>query len=83
MDRFFQVRWLAELSHEAVEEVEHQQELFPEVTDSPENDENSEENGEGSSDEAEKGNSGSGDDLVDSEESSTEGSGQVIFHPLT
>ena len=78
----FQVRWLAELSHEAVEEVQHQQELFPEVTDSPENDENSEENGEGSSDEAEKGNSGSGDDVMDSEESSTEGSGQVIFHPL-
>ena len=77
----FQVRWLAELSHEAVEEVQHQQELFPEVTDSPENNDE-EENGEGSSDEAEKGNSGSGDDLVDSEESSTEGSGQVIFHSL-
>ena len=77
----FQVRWLAELSHEAAEEVQHQQELFPEVTDSPENNDE-EENGEGSSDEAEKGNSGSGDDLVDSEESSTEGSGQVIFHPL-
>ena len=71
----FQVRWLAELSHEAVEEVQHQQELFPENDDGGEN-------GEGSSDEAEKGNSGSGDDLVDSEESSTEGSGQVIFHPL-
>ena len=78
----FQVRWLAELSHEAVEDVQHQQELFPKVTDSPKNDENSEENGEGSSDEAEKEGSGSGDDLVDSEESSTEGSGQVIFHPL-
>ena len=72
---------MAELSHEAVEEVQHQQELFPEVADSPENDDG--ENGEGSSDEAEKGNSGSGDDLVDSGESSTEGSGQVIFHPLT
>ena len=71
----FQVRWLAELSHEAVEEVQHQQELFPENDDGGEN-------GEGSSDEAEKENSGSGDDLVDSEESSTEGSGQVIFHPL-
>ena len=71
--RFFQVRWLAELSHEAVEEVQHQQELFPK------ND-----NGEdGSSDEAEKENSGSGDDMMDSEESSTEVSGQVIFHPLT
>ena len=77
----FQVRWLAELSHEAVEEVQHQQELFPEATRSPENNDE-EENGEGSSDEAEKGNSGSGDDLVDSEESSTEGSGQVISHPL-
>ena len=72
---------MAELSHEAVEEVQHQQELFPEVTDSPENNDE-EENGEGSSDEAEKGNSGSGDDMMDSEESSTEGSGQVIFHPL-
>ena len=71
----FQVRWLAELSHEAVEEVQHQQELFPENDDGGEN-------GEGSSDEAEKGNSGSGDDLMDSEESSTEGSDQVIFHPL-
>ena len=71
----FQVRWLAELSHEAVEEVQHQQELFPE-------NDNGGENGEGSSDEAEKENSGSGDDLVDSEESSTEGSGQVISHPL-
>ena len=72
----FQVRWLAELSHEAVEEVQHQQELFPKNDDGGEN-------GEGSSDEAEKENSGSGDDLVDSEESTTEGSGQVIFHPLT
>ena len=80
--RFFQVRWLAELSHEAVEEVEHQQELFPEITDSPENDDGGEK-GEGSSDEAEKENSGSGDNVMDSEESSTEGSGQVIFHPLT
>ena len=71
----FQVRWLAELSHEAVEEVQHHQELFPENDDGGEN-------GEGSSDEAEKENSGSGDDLVDSEESSTEGSGQVIFHSL-
>ena len=66
---------MAELSHEAVEEVQHQQELFPENDDGGEN-------GEGSSDEAEKENSGSGDDLVDSEESSTEGSGQVIFHSL-
>ena len=80
--RFFQVRWLAELSHEAVEEVQHQQELFPEVIDSPENDDGGE-NGEGSTDEAEKENSGSGDNVMDSEESSTEGSGQVIFHPLT
>lgn len=48
------VRWLAELSHEAVEDVQHQQELFPKVTDSPKNDENSEENGEGSSDETEE-----------------------------
>ena len=71
----FQVRWLAELSHEAVEEVQHQQELFPE-------NDNGGENGEGSSDEAEKENSGSGDDVMDSEESSTEGSGQVISHPL-
>ena len=76
------MRWLAELSHEAVEEVEHQQELFPEITDSPENDDGGEK-GEGSSDEAEKENSGSGDNVMDSEESSTEVSGQVIFHPLT
>ena len=71
----FQVRWLAELSHEAVEEVQHQQELFPKNDDGGEN-------GEGSSVSAEKEGSGSGDDVMDSEESSTEGSGQVISHPL-
>ena len=67
---------MAELSHEAVEEVQHQQELFPEVTDSPENDDGGE-NGEGSSDEAEKENSGLGDDLVNS----IEDKGNIIGSP--
>ena len=33
----FQVQWLPVLAHEVAREVQHQQQLFPEVTESPEN----------------------------------------------
>ena len=77
----FQVQWLPVLAHEVAREVEHQQQLFPEVTESPEN-ESTEESSElpneeignvtTTASEAEEA-SGSGDSS-ESEGSATEGS---------